>query len=814
MRFFRLQPIPRVPWLLAAALLFVLAAVVMPFDETVATVVRAFSHAVGQQHVIQELLALIRPFGKADVIVLLVLGLGWLGCRRRALQILLALALVAVLVWPFKLAVGRERPNQSNDTSFPSGDVATVAALCAPLAQVSPWAGAAVAIGTAGVAAGRIYDGRHYPGDTLAGAAFGLIAGAVAMRLCARLRRLPRRRWFAVAALALIACQSVGRPWGWAPLPFLNSFLWMWGPLVGLALVSRAAVVFGRRPDVWSDLAAGAQWRRLLLLVALATLAQYVLMTSASTLWDRDEPRFARATVEMVQSGNFLYPTFNGVLRPDKPILIYWLMSVPVRLFGSCEMTCRAVAPLAAALAALLTAWIGRRLAGPLVGILAAAFMVTAPLLIVSGTAATTDALLLACITGAVVAFLHAWQTGRRWPQAAWVALALGGALLTKGPVGLAVPMLIVAALFASTRRQAALTVRACLPWLLLAVAIGTALFLAWGLPANIATDGEFLRRGLGHHVVDRAVTPLESHGGKSLLFVFYYVPLLIVLFFPWTLYALPALGRLAAPAAGLPPRRVALAWALPVIGLMSLVATKLPHYILPAWPGLALLAGLGAAHLLETAPGRGPMSPLTVAGRWVFGAVGLTLGGGLIVAPWFVPVFGLRVPSVSTGAVMLAMTCLALRHHRRGRHVAAIIVLLTGMNLVVLTASLGLLPALESVKLSPRLAEDVRTETAPCAPVSTCGYGEPSLNFYLDRGPIEALDQAALQDWARRPGPGVLVVTQPKAVCPWEAVSSNRVRVVDEERGFNYSQGKWVEVLVMEREGLTNAAPGTEQAR
>jgi len=101
-------------------------------------------------------------------------------------------------------------------------------------------------------------------------------------------------------------------------------------------------------------------------------------------------------------------------------------------------------------------------------------------------------------------------------------------------------------------------------------------------------------------------------------------------------------------------------------------------------------------------------------------------------------------------------------------------------MNLVLLTASWGLLPALEPVKLSPRIAGVVRTMTPADAPVSTCGYGEPSLNFYLDRGPIEALDESALSVWARRPGRGVLVVAQPKAMSRWDDLAGNRLRVLE----------------------------------
>ena len=79
--------------------------------------------------------------------------------------------------------------------------------------------------------------------------------------------------------------------------------------------------------------------------VLLGILALASWLTTRSTLWDRDEPRFAQAAVEMVQSGQLLFPTFNGELRPDKPILIYWLMAIPVSLFGVSEWAVRAWAP-------------------------------------------------------------------------------------------------------------------------------------------------------------------------------------------------------------------------------------------------------------------------------------------------------------------------------------------------------------------------------------------------------------------------------------------------------------------------------------
>src|SRR5262245_64217471 len=104
-----------------------------------------------------------------------------------------------------------------------------------------------------------------------------------------------------------------------------------------------------------------AGWRRAGAAAAAIWLC-YLALAPWTTLWDRDEPRFAQATVEMLASGQYLYPTFNGHLRADKPILIYWLMALPMRLLGPRELAARFWSPAGLAAAALLTASIGRRL--------------------------------------------------------------------------------------------------------------------------------------------------------------------------------------------------------------------------------------------------------------------------------------------------------------------------------------------------------------------------------------------------------------------------------------------------------------------
>jgi len=136
--------------------------------------------------------------------------------------------------------------------------------------------------------------------------------------------------------------------------------------------------------------------------LAGAIFVSLLALAGRTTLWDRDEPRFAQATVEMIASGDYLVPTFNGRLRPDKPILAYWWMAAPMRLLGPGAVAARLGSAVAMAIAALLTFATARRLLLPAgAGLWAMAVLAATPLAVAEGQAATADALLLAAVTGA-----------------------------------------------------------------------------------------------------------------------------------------------------------------------------------------------------------------------------------------------------------------------------------------------------------------------------------------------------------------------------------------------------------------------------
>jgi 4-amino-4-deoxy-L-arabinose transferase-like glycosyltransferase len=603
-------------------------------------------------------------------------------------------------------------------------------------------------------------------------------------------------------------------------------------------------------------------------------------LAGRTTLWDRDEPRFAQATVEMIASGDYLVPTFNGRLRPDKPILTYWLMSLPMRLLGPSAVAARFWSPVGMALAALATFGIGRRLLGARAGLWAMALLAATPLAIVEGQAATADAVLLAAITWGMACFAAALvPDGRRWPW--WgLGLALGLAQLAKGPVGLAVPGLAIATtLWLVHRRQRrslaavpvtdgaaagwrnpagsrmggaaelqlpeAVPVRRYAGLAALAAAAGVAIFCAWGVPANLATHGELASRGIGQHVIGRVLGAREGHGGGGpVVGAAFYVLVVWCGFAPWVLLLPAAISAtLGGRIGGERGRALLVGWVVPAFVLMTLVATKLPHYVLPIWPALALAAAgtLEAERLGELAErdrvwlrrGAWLLAPLVaLAAAAAVGLAVLLLDG----RAWSVEAARLGAPaaagapapgSPAPGApapgppgplpagslAPVAASCLALavvtalaggwalRDHLAGRYRRAASLLLGGAAAAAVVAGLALAPAVERLKPAPRLARAVRAATAPGVPVATFEYAEPSFTFYLQRWPVQELDsEAAVAAWATEPGPRVLVLPRTAYErlrgAPWVG----GLREIASARGWNVAKGRWLDLMALSR--------------
>ncbi len=585
-------------------------------------------------------------------------------------------------------------------------------------------------------------------------------------------------------------------------------------------------------------------WGAPLALAALIFFA-YFFNSTSSSIWDRDEARFARATAEMVSTGNYLFPTFLGKLRPDKPILIYWLMSVPVRLFGHVEWAYRLCAVFGTTLACLFTYFIGRRLFNHRTGLWGMAILAANPLLFYTGAVATSDAVLLAFITASFAVFADALQGGFSIKHTVALSLVFAGGLLTKGPVAL-LPLIPFILTLVILRRELGSPLQSILK-IGVSVIVAALIFVAWFYPANNATNGEFYRQAFGHHVVDRISKPLENHGGYSPFYLVFYVFVIIAGFFPWTLFLPGALVHLirSRPSTETATnsdisrgRALLLIWIATFLAIMTAISTKLPHYVLPIWPALALCVGVyldATAH--EDAKSAGAI--WTFVGGILFIVVALAAAAGLGFGPEYLISSYVKKPeplwtsfandsrSIRSvfGALILIVAIPVIFRHKVAHFVSNARVLLVVALVFLLGIGAFLLPSFEHIKISKLLADQVSQHVSADTPVTVCGYNEASLVFYLNRNvediipektasakadgktaPRPAAQAAAkivdqaVSDWAAKSEPGVLIIPKPMYERLRSDAGLRELQQIGEVHGFNYSKGHWVDVLALRR--------------
>ena len=411
-------------------------------------------------------------------------------------------------------------------------------------------------------------------------------------------------------------------------------------------------------------------------------------------LIDRDEPRFAEASREMIERGDYIVPYFNNHVRFDKPPLAYWAQVTSYKVFGENDFAARFPSAIAAALAAVvLLAW-GRRMQNaPLSGRDVspkrptnsnkksdsseshpylnnvfgcggwwAAIIFTLSLqTFLHAKAAVADMWLVLFVTLAHWSgyeLIWGKQTSNvqrptsniqlwRWWWIFYLALAFG--FLAKGPIAWTPLLTVGSTVFfvrGSQLNQRFRFVRG--------IVLMLAVVAVWGIPALIRTHGEFLMIGIGRHVIGRSFGAMEGHGANSLgayllLLPFYFVTV-FASFFPWSI-KLPWLMRklwrkqeAGVTDPGYSGRdkidNYLLAGAGIIFIIFSLIKTKLPHYTLPAFPLLSLLLArhwLGQGTALAQAPTAAERR------RSLFKPIAITSACLYLILALFVAPFGAR---------------------------------------------------------------------------------------------------------------------------------------------------------------------------
>jgi 4-amino-4-deoxy-L-arabinose transferase-like glycosyltransferase len=330
-----------------------------------------------------------------------------------------------------------------------------------------------------------------------------------------------------------------------------------------------------------------------LALFFLGALLLYSIGNWSLPLIDRDEPRFAEASREMRQSEDFIVPRLNGDYRFDKPPLIYWCQVLSYDVLGENDFAARFPSAIFAALAAVATWIFASQIFGPSVGIWSGIIFATSLQVFIHARAAVADMPLVFFFLTATWAD---WERLRNPRSPFWwwtFYLSLGLGFLAKGPAAL-LPVFFVPVRSLLNRTPCSFKPRsALLGGLVVLIVIGL-----WGIPALIATNGQYLQIGLGKHVLQRSLQPMESHGGPGLAGYFLFLPFYLVAsffsFFPWCFFLPACVKRLLVRRE--PDENYLLGPILIVLFVFTLIQTKLPHYVLPAYPMLAILVARQAA--------------------------------------------------------------------------------------------------------------------------------------------------------------------------------------------------------------------------
>ncbi|MCA3359996.1 MAG: glycosyltransferase family 39 protein [Roseomonas sp.] len=511
---------------------------------------------------------------------------------------------------------------------------------------------------------------------------------------------------------------------------------------------------------------------------------------------DRDESRFAQASRQMVETGDYVRIKLGEVERNKKPVGIHWAQAATVHTLEAVGIPARSAiwayrlpSLIGALLAVLATCYLGRALVGRRAAFLAAGMLAPCMVLVVETHIAKTDAALLASITAAMLLMGRAYLAPAQFTtkQALGFWLALGAGVLLKGPIAPMVPLLAGITLLVMDRRA---------PWFVaLRPLWGVPLMIAcaapWFIAIGIATEGRFFTEAIGDDMLSKVGSGEESHWGPPGFYTFLFG----ITAFPSAWIVLRALPGAWADRLK-PQTRFLLGWAVPVWLLFEAVATKLPHYALPAYPALMLLA---AAWALD--PLRRPTPRWLAAIGWLaLGGVALGLPIAAMAAAFYaegrVDIFGLIGLGFGVALILLLWRTARAGHWARAALLGAV------LSLPVYAALLeGVIPRLQSVWVSPRLAAEVRA-IAPGLrdrDFGVVGYHEPSLQFALGGGIALLRDGAAAAEFlAEKPGRVVAVSHRQEAA--FRAAAAERgitPRDAGSVTGLNYVRGRWLTLLI-----------------
>jgi 4-amino-4-deoxy-L-arabinose transferase-like glycosyltransferase len=519
--------------------LALLLVVALPLDGAISQVLRPFRFSAPVVFIDNT----VRWLGKGELqlaVVVLLIALGAIASRRLLLassKSLIAFAVAGTAVNVLKVVVHRTRP----------GEV---------VAAPAHWLGYI-----------RLHDAQSFPsGDTATTFAIAFTLGTL----------FPRARLPLLLAAGAVGIERV-----------LLLAHYPTDVIAGAALGIAVSRLVTRPPRV--------QWprvRQALPFVLLGLYAAVVLLGGLGLLplFGRDESLYGEAAREMLVSGDWVVPRVNGQPFLEKPPLYYWMAGAAFHVLRPSPLATRLPAALLGIVVVLFTACIGARTWGKRAGLLAGVALLTSFQFAINARMGIMDVPLTLFTMAALVLYVR-WLRRGDLDNAFGFGLAVGLAVLLKATAGL-IPVLVVVAHRVLRRGEER---RRWLVPALLAAAVSVAVAAPWFI--TMAVKSEPFRQTFLHENLVRMVRPMQGHGGVGIgyfLLLPAYLPLILASFFPWSVF-LPAALRRPRPDESEEARRwrgLALAWMVAVLVPFSLISTKLPGYVTPLFPAMALLVG------------------------------------------------------------------------------------------------------------------------------------------------------------------------------------------------------------------------------
>lgn len=547
-------------------------------------------------------------------------------------------------------------------------------------------------------------------------------------------------------------------------------------------------------------------------IVALAVLACALPGVFSLPVLDRDEARFAQATKQMLETGDFISIYVQDEPRHKKPIGIHWIQGVTAGLTTQTEIWgFRLASVFGALLTALAILWGGTALLGRTAAFAGAVLFGAMILASTEAMIAKTDAMLcgLTAVAMAALARLYQGRGARREALVFWGAVGAG--VLVKGPITPLVAGLALGALYLWERRAG--WMRPLRHWsgpLLAALIV-----LPWMIAIGVETQGRFFAEALGDDLGPKVAGGHEGHFGWPGT----HLLLAPILSFPAVFLLIPAVGlgwgAIRAPRGDdtHAPARFLVAWALPTLVMFELLPTKLVHYTLPAYPAIALLMGLALTQIADW-------------GRWTRrGGVVLFLVGGVVLtaAAAYLSTFmpGLlaqdqhrAVQAGVAGGAMLLLAGLALWRAKQGTTVLVVLALSGAVTAYAVRERL--LPEAAELLVSAEASRALQREAltpAEGGALLVVGFRETSLVFETETA--ARLLSGAEAGAAARPG-DVAVVNQAQALDAGFTEGLSARGLAFEPAGppivgLNYSNGD--DVLLQPGRIVTAPAAGPAEA-